>query len=165
MEVKAKSFPTKNGYCHIYTDRLEEERNDFSGKLYTWLSKKGIKRAWFLYFLLLFVLIIAAAISYYVLENYFLAIFFATAAVMDLFAIWRNRNIFISPIVPRNQIQSVIYHQAVPGVSRASFEVFFKPKKRIQKKFIYLPLAQKGGKQVAQSVYYMMKEEGLIKDQ
>ena len=117
MQARAKSFPTKYGYFYIYPDRLEEDRQDFSGKVYRWLSKRGIKRAWFIYFLIFLILILPTFLSYHILENYFLTLFLGISSLVSLYAMWSNRNVGIHQVIPRNQVNQVIYHQAVPGVS------------------------------------------------
>ena len=165
MQARAKSFPTRYGYCYIYPDRLEEERNDVSGKIYRWLSNKGITRAWFLYFIAFLFFLLTTFLVFQFLENYFLTLFLAIVSLVSLYASWVNRNVSILPVIPRNQIDRVIYHQAVPGVSRTRFEVRFSPKKRELKKMIHLPTPHKGNRQLPQSVFYMMKEEGFIRDE
>ncbi len=158
MESRSKYFPTKSGHCHIYSDRIEITS---AASLPRILAKRGIQRVAMLYFLLLLVFAIATGISVWI-ENYFLVAFFAIAWIFSLVSIWQNRNISAASVIDRKHIQKVTYQEAIEGVSRASFSVYFQSKNQVLKRQILLPSIMHNGRMVAQSAYQMFKEEGLI---
>lgn len=162
MSQSRKSFPLKNGYCHIYSDRIEIEREDTPARILKFLEDKGLHRNWLLYLFLMIALLLAGLLAVEI-ENYFLAAFFAASALAALVAVWKNRKVSFSSEILRTQIDHVEYRQAVEGVSRAAFIIHFRPRKALLRRAIYLPTARQGGGQIAQSAYYMMKEEGFLK--
>lgn len=161
MKTAAKSFSIKNGNCHIFPDRIEIINTDPIGRFSAFLFKKGIKRAMVLYLLLLigFVLSLLVALQ---IENYFLAAFFAVCIPLALYYGWTQRKVSLATVIPREQIASIDYNKAVKGVSRASFTIFFTPKKTTLQKPIPLPSLMQKGNQIADTAYWMMKEEGLL---
>ncbi|MDX2249835.1 MAG: hypothetical protein SF052_23830 [Bacteroidia bacterium] len=161
MESRARSFPLKNGYCHLYPDHIQIEQDDISGKILYFLEKKGFSRNWIIYLSLSGVMTLATLIAVQI-ENYFLAAFFAAFSVANLIAAFFSRKVSFASQILREHITSVEYKEAVEGVSRASFTIFFRPKRTILKRNLALPSYRKGDTQIAQAAYYMMKEEKLI---
>ncbi|MEZ4775393.1 MAG: hypothetical protein R3D00_19570 [Bacteroidia bacterium] len=161
MQSRARSFPLKNGYCYLFQDHILIERNDFTGQILHFLEKRGLRRSWIIYLALLIALVLSALLAVKI-ENYFLAAFFAAFAFADLFAIWFSRKVSFASNIQREHITAVEYKEAVQGVSRASFTIFFRPKRATLRRTIFLPSIRKGDTQLAQAAYLMMKEEKLI---
>lgn len=153
MENAARSFPTKNGQCYIYEDRIEIRTGSM-------LEKIGVKRL-FLPYLLLALAFAAAMLVSILIVNYFLAAFFAGAILFSLYFLVTNRNLSVASVIPRDQVDSVRYIPAVPGEARAAFHIIFKPKKRILKRIILLPTGNNGA-EIAQSAQLMFREESLL---
>ena len=161
MRTGPKTFPSKNGLCQLYSDRIEINVNGAFGKLLRWLYGKGFKSMSVIYGLL-FVGFIAATAIAFLIDNYFLAFFFVVFSLVSLYALWINRNVSIAPVIQRREIEKVVYHEAVQGVSRASFDVYFRPEKRLLKRKIFLPSLMQNGAEIANSAYWMMRDEGLV---
>lgn len=161
MRGGSKSFVTKNGHCHLYPDRIEIEHHDIPGRLGAFLYRRGLRRAWVLYLLLSLAMSAAAGASI-LIENFFLAFFFGVLALAALAGVWTQRNMTYAPVVPRSQIESVVYRPAVTGVSRAAFVVYFRPRRRLVQRLISLPSLTQHGTSLADTAYWMMREEGLV---
>ncbi len=161
--VRTRSFDIKNGYCQIYSDRIELQYKGLSGAFLRWLSRRGWRGEGLLYLMLtiLFALLTLTAI---IIENYFLALFFAVFSGVTLFALFQRRQYAFSLKIPRSEIEKVEYKEAVKGVSRAKFIIHFRPKKRLFLREILLPSLMQNGQSVAQSAYWMMRDEGLIQE-
>lgn len=158
MESRSKFFPTKSGQCHIYPDRIELISSSGLDRM---LAKRGVQRMVVIYFILLIVFGIAIGISLWI-NNYFLVAFFAIAWMFSLVSMWTNRNVSAATYIDRKHIERIDYEEAVPGQSRASFTVYFRPKKQLLRRKILLPSILHNGHMVAQSAYYMFKDEGLL---
>ncbi|RMG68090.1 MAG: hypothetical protein D6722_12215 [Bacteroidetes bacterium] len=161
MRGGSKSFATKNGSCHLYPDRIEIENHDLAGRLGAFLYRRGFRRAWVLYLLLALGMALAAASSY-LIDNMFLAAFFAILVPVALIGLWTQRSVTYAPVIPRKEIESVVYRPAVKGVSRATFIIFFRPRKRLMQRLIPLPGITQQGTSLADTAYWMMREEGLV---
>ena len=163
MKPGPKSFSLKSGNCHLYPDRLEVLRSDLQGRIMSSLANKGVHGAYLYYLVACLGLILAAFLSSYI-DNYFLTFFFGVSALVSLYGLWVNRSVSYAHVIPRKQIESVQYKAAVQGVSRASFTIFFRPGKRLYQRKLILPTATHQGTSLADTAFWMMREEGLIKD-
>jgi hypothetical protein len=117
-----------------------------------------------LYFnLLITVALLFAFLLALVIQNYLLASFFAAMAGFYIFLSWQQRNISLTRFIPRDQIESVFFHEAIPGQTRASFVIWFRnPKgKRLQRKLL-LPVRSEQDNMVVQSAIQIMREENLL---
>ncbi|RMG23236.1 MAG: hypothetical protein D6730_14870 [Bacteroidetes bacterium] len=159
MESRSKFFPLKSGQCHIYPDRIEIISDHALGRL---LAKRGIQRVAVIYLLWLLAFSVAIWVSFFI-ENYFLVVFFSIAWLFCLYAMWRNRRVSTASVIDRKHIRKVTYQEAIPGTARASFTIYFQPGKQLLQRKILLPSILQNGQMVAQSAYYMLKDEGLIK--
>ncbi|MEO0473184.1 MAG: hypothetical protein AAF206_26455 [Bacteroidota bacterium] len=155
---RTRSFATRDGYCHLYSDRIEIEQ---SGGLRKWLDQKGIRREAALYLLAVILFAILALVTV-LIENYFLAIFFAGVMLVSLFTAFSQRNTSFAFRIPRSQIEEVHYFPAQEGMSRASFRIDYRSGKSLLKRWVKLPGKTQNGNAIAQSAYWMMKEEGLL---
>lgn len=163
MRSGSKSFPTRNGVCQVFSDRIEFQGNGLTGKLSNWLYNKGFKRVSILYGLLFLGFVLALGISLW-LDNYFLAFFFFISALLDLYALWLNKDISMTPLIIRRNIHQVNFQQAVEGKARASFEIFFEEEGRNYKRKVSLPSLMQNGAAVANSAYWIFRDEGLLKE-
>lgn len=163
MRSGSKSFPTRNGECQIFSDRIEFHERGLGGRLGLWLYKKGFKRVAILYALLFVAFALAFFISLWI-ENYFLAFFFFGASLMDLYAVWTNRQLSLTPLIIRKDIQEVIFQKAIEGKARASLEVFFEEGGNVYKKKVSLPSLMHNGAAVENSAYWILRDEGFIKN-
>ena len=101
------------------------------------------------------------ALLFISLQNYFLAVFLAIAALFSLRLAWINRKISFAPFISKKQIEYISYHPAVPGESRTSFQIIYNSGKRTLIRRLTLPT--KKGEMIAQSAYFMVKDTGLLK--
>ncbi|MEM7368245.1 MAG: hypothetical protein AAF587_06550 [Bacteroidota bacterium] len=125
------------------------------------MESKGIHGA-YIYYVIAFVGLLTATFLTRLIDNYFLAFFFAISALGALYGLWVNRQISYATHIPRAQIESVAYAPAVQGVSRATLSILFRPKKRLYRRKLILPNATHQGTSLADTAYWMMREEGLI---
>ncbi len=164
MRGGVKSFNTKNGYCHIYPDRLEIIRKDAVGWITLFLTKRGYRRAWVLYLLLSIAMVIATMLSISI-GNYFLVLFFLLATLLTLGAAWKNRDLSFAPVIQKKNMDKVVYHRAVEGESRATFVVYFKTSEessKLLRRIIPLPTRTHQGTSLADTAYWMMRDEGWL---
>lgn len=161
--VRTRSFSTKNGYCNLFPDRIELENRGPGGRFQKWLGKLGWRSVGLLYLLLAMAFLLAGLLATYI-DNLFLAAFFAAFGLVSLYASWIRRKFAFTHKIPRNQIEAVRYFEAVKGVSRARFEVDFRPKKRLYVREILMPSLLQNGQTEAQSAYWMMREEGFLQE-
>lgn len=154
MENLSRSFPIRNGQCHIYEDRLEIR----TGGL---IEKMGIKRLFLPYLLLMLAFALAMLVSVWIV-NYFLAAFFGSAMLFSLYFLWTHRSLSVASVIPRDQIESIEYHPAIPGQARASFQIWFRPKRKRLYREVFLPGSSSEGAIIAQSAQAMFREEGLL---
>ena len=137
MRSGSKSFPTRNGTCQIFTDRIEFHGEGLSGRLSNWLYQKGFKRVSILYALLFFAFLLALVISLWIV-NYFLAFFFFGASLVVLYGLWTNRQVSLTPLITRRDIIEVNFQKAVEGKARASMEILFEEEGKKFKKLVSL---------------------------
>lgn len=163
MRSGSKSFPTRNGTCQIFTDRIEFHGQGLSGRLSNWLYNKGFKRVSILYALLFFTFLLALVISLWIV-NYFLAFFFFGASLVALYGLWTNRQVSLTPLITRRDIIGVNFQKAVEGKARASMEILFEEEGKKYKKLVSLPSLMQNGAAVENSAYWILRDEGLIKD-
>lgn len=163
MRGGAKSFNTKYGYCHLYPDRIELVRKDWVGWLMGFLFRRGYRRAVVLYVLLSIGLGLALLLSLSI-SNYFLSFFFLVATLVTIYASVRNRDLSFALVIPKKSIEKVNYHRAVEGESRATFVVYFRPNEGqpLLRRIIPLPTRTHQGTTLADTAYWMMRDEGLV---
>ena len=158
----SKSFPTKTGYCHVFPDRIEIERSGWMGSLSGFLFGKGIHRIFGVY-LFVMVLLVISLFVVLAIENYLLSIFFFGMIGFYGWSLWKSRDLSAAPVIYRNQIEKVGYHEAIKGVSRAYFTLFYAPKEgQTLRRLVMLPSTLKGGDRIAESAVWIMKEEGFL---
>lgn len=168
MRTSAKTFNIKSGSCTIYRDRIEIYQNDLSGKIGKWLFKRNIYSGGPSYLLLALGLFLASGLAFFI-QNYFLCAFLFATAVIGFFLFFQNRKLSFVPLVLRSQITQLKYHEAIPGKSRPFFEISFAPQPEdkpgyILVRKIVLPNTLHNGTSVADTAYWIMKDEGLIND-
>ncbi|MEM8889444.1 MAG: hypothetical protein AAGD28_15820, partial [Bacteroidota bacterium] len=69
-----------------------------------------------------------------------------------------------TPLIIRRDIIEVNFQKAVEGKARASMEILFEEEGKKFKKLISLPSLMQNGAEVANSAYWILRDEGLIKD-
>lgn len=161
MEPKAKRFPTLHGFCVIYSDRVEIVDQRMLGRLNQWLNNNKLSGKRVFYIVLILFFLLAALVSF-VLEIYFLLIFFMASLAFVFHDIWKNRKLSFAPLIPKKDITEVHYLEAVPGERRAAFHIYFQIKEKVRLRRIQLPRQSKQTTMVAQSAYQMMKDAGLL---
>lgn len=153
-----RTFPLKQGSCHVYPEGVEIRQVGFLSALVTRLNGRK------LYFNLLVSLGLGlACLLALVIKNYLLASFFAAMTAFYAFLSWQQRDISLSRFIPRDQIESVFFQEAIPGQSRASFVIWYRNArgKRLQRK-ILLPTRNEHDNMVVQSAIQIMREEKLL---
>mgnify|MGYP006268340823 CR=1 FL=1 len=163
MKAGAKSFNLQGGYCYLYPDRVEIQRNDALGRLTQFLSRRGYQRALVLYLLLSLGLALGA-LTTLLIDNLFLAAFFAILIPFSLGAAWVNRDLSFAPVIPKRSIEQVAYRRAVPGEARAKFVIHFRPDKRRLRRVLAMPPQTHQGTSLADTAYWMLRDDGLIQD-
>ncbi|MEL6804522.1 MAG: hypothetical protein AAFO91_12170, partial [Bacteroidota bacterium] len=136
--VRTRSFDIKNGYCLLYSDRIELQYKGLRGWWLRWMSGRGWRSEGLLY-LLLSIVFALLALTAVIIENYFLALFFVVFCGVTVVALFQRQQYAFSVVIPRSEIESVAFREAVKGVSRAKFIVQFRPKKRLYLREILLP--------------------------
>lgn len=161
MKAGAKSFNIKGGYCHLYPDRIEIVRQDAWGRLIKLLFRRGYQRMRILYLLLAIGMAIAALITI-LIDNLFLGSFFGLLVPISLLAAWMNRDLSFAPVISKRSIEEVVYRRAVQGEARAAFIIYFRPEQQCLRRIISLPTHVHQGTSLADTAYWMMRDEGLI---
>ena len=113
--------------------------------------------------MLFFAFLLALAISLWIV-NYFLAFFFFGAALVTLYGLWTNRQVSLTPMITRRDILEVNFQKAIEGKARASMEILFEEEGKKFKKLVSLPSLMQNGAAVENSAYWILRDEGLIKD-
>ncbi|MEM6265278.1 MAG: hypothetical protein AAGI38_22445 [Bacteroidota bacterium] len=162
MQETARSFPTKSGYFHIYSDRIELEANGVADRITRFLHGMGITRMWGINLMWLSALVLAILVSL-VIDNYLLVAFFGAISLWQVWNMWRTRDISSSYSIQRDRVDRITYHPAVKGSSRAFFTIhFFTKKGRSLRRTVSLPGSNQEGGAIAQSAQVMLREEGLL---
>lgn len=161
MQTHAKSFAIQHGTCHVYADRIEIRRQDIWGKLMSFLFARGLKRMFVLYggLAVLFGLGIWGG---WLLQNYFLSWFFSIASFFCLLLAWQQRKQSFAPVIFREQIDAIIYSPVVEGKSRAHFDIQFHLGNQHLLRTLPIPSRTHRGTSLADTAYWMLKDEGLI---
>ena len=161
MQVNAKTFPLRSGSCHIYPDSIHIRGKGASYFLSRLFYKWGFERS-VVFYGLLTISFIACLLLSIGIQNYFLAVFFALAAVFSLRLAWVNRKISFAPVIAKKQITYIEYLPAIPGERRNSFLIVYQNGDRTLHRRLVLPTLK--GEMIAQSAYYMVKDTGLLQE-
>ena len=162
MRATTRSFPLREGQCILHYDRIELVYPGPKGWFLAWANKRKLTSMAFWYFVGA-VGFLATALFSVIIDNWFLAFFFFAFALLSVVGSVAYRSLSLRTNIERALIEEVVYREAVEGVSRAYFEVFFRPGKQLRVRKLSLPGKHQQGGQIANSAYWMMKEEGLIK--
>jgi hypothetical protein len=161
MKPGARAFSIKGGQCHLYPDRIEVRRSDGVGRLTEFLFRRGYQRAIILYLLLALGLLLAALLAFSI-DNYFLTSFLGAMALIAAGYAWTNRDLSFAPVIPKRSVEATQYRRAVQGEARAAFIIYFRPGKHLLRRVILLPTRTHQGTSLADTAYWMMRDEGLI---
>lgn len=161
MKPGVRSFTIKGGQCHLYPDRIEIRRSDWVGSLTNFLFRKGYQRAIILYLMLAIGLFLAAVLAL-LIENYFLASFLLGMGVLAGGTAIVNRDLSFVPVIPKRSIEKTEYRRAIQGEARAAFIIYFRPDRQLLKRVILLPTLTHQGTSLADTAYWMMRDEGLV---
>ena len=120
-----KIFRTKSGFCHILADKIVLTRDGVIGVLSEVTVGNQIYRALFFYGLL------SAGMLYFGYKAFesreiLQAVFFAIIGFYLVYGIIKSLNNSATPVIDRNQIDSVQLKKGIKGLTRARFEVFFR---------------------------------------
>lgn len=161
MRSATKSFAIKDGLCLIYPDRLECQYRGLRGRWLRWANRKGWvgQGGWYVLAALGFLGAVGLSIG---INNWFLAFFFVVCALLALAAAWANRHATWQLVIDRKHIERVQYHPPIDGQARGSFLIDYRPGRRLRRRKISLPSLLQGGKEIANSAFWMMRDEGLI---
>ncbi|MEL6675031.1 MAG: hypothetical protein AAFR61_22680 [Bacteroidota bacterium] len=161
MRQGPKSFPTRNGYCQVFSDRIEIHTDGLAGQLSRWFYSKGIRRVSIFYVLSSLAFLIASFVAIGI-GNWFLAVFFFLAVALSVYALFINRQNSIAPLILRKDIDKVDYQAAVKGESRAAFTIFFKDHGKAMKRRVPLPSLMQNGAEIANTAFWIMRDAGLV---
>lgn len=155
-----KSFETKTGFCHVFTDKIVLSK-DLNGTIKV-VANNNIKRIFLLHGLV-------SIYNFYMFYNsinekkYFFSILFLVIGLIFTFGIFNSLNNSTTPIIFRNSIKEVVFIKAKPYITRAYFEVYFTDENNSTKKrLIMLPGSFSNGKSETEKALKIFKEEGLI---
>lgn len=158
---ETRKFRTKNGFCHVMHDRIVFTHSGWVGILGDLVGEGQMRRV------LLFFSTLAALALYLGYYNYdqnrlFWAGFFGLVGLYMIYGIFKNWNTTLDPILERESIKEVIYHQAKDSLGFPSFEVRIQDEKGNRRRIIALPRMSKKNKRDVQSAVGIMVQEGLI---
>ena len=160
--VTAKKFRTKNGYCHIMADRIVLTHNGFFGRLSALAMEGQMGRILALFGTLSVIVFYFAYVIYEKGETYW-AFLFALIGIYMLYAIIKNANNSVHPIILRNQITEVIPLDEVKGISPPGFEIIFKNLSgKMRKRIISLPGQFSKYPDELKLAKKLLREEGLL---
>lgn len=157
----AKSFAIRNGTCTLYVDHVAIQGQDVVQRLANGLYGRGMVSAMPL-MMALAGLLVMASISTLVISNYFLFAFMATMTALAVGYMLRNRNLSFTPRIEKSAIKKVDYFKAQPGVARARFVIYFTHNGQLLKRILTIPNRVYNGTSLADSAYWMMKDEGYL---
>lgn len=167
ISAEEKTFRTKTGFCHVLPDKIVLTRNGILGSVAAVTVGNTISRTRVIQGILTLGLFYAAFYSY---QNRNLFMFhrpflFLALAGYLIFNIVRSFKLSATPIIERAQISQVVFHEALRGLIRPYFEVFFENEKgRIKKRLILLPGSLMDSQRAeTEKALQIMKEEGIIK--
>jgi hypothetical protein len=162
MNETEKIFATKTGFCHVLPDRIILSREGIIGNISETTAGNTISRILILY-IIVSCLFIFGAYTFYVEGQFPQMMIFGLVALYFLFGIIRSLNNSAAPVIERDKIRSVKFRSAIPGLTRAHFEIRFQDTKgKIKKRLILLPGSMSGGQNETETAIRIMKEEGLL---
>ncbi len=161
MAVAARVFSFDAGDCHLYPDRIEIRRKGLWGIIDRYLYERGIVRmAWFNGWLLAGALVFALVML--IIQNYFLTLFLMGMAGVIGWLTVRSWSVSFAPVIDREAIQEVEWHDAVPGVSRTAIVFRFERKGQLLNQVVRLARTTQGGEGLAEAARKMLRDDGLL---
>lgn len=159
-----KVFRTKTGYCHVFPDKIVLSRSGVAGELAKGLVGGGIGRIVVIYS----VLVLFAGYQSWIAfgqGRMMTSILFISLALALAYNIFRGRNNSAASVLDRSSIKRVLFKAALPGATRALFEVYFTDTSgKERKRLIMLPGSLTGGVAETEKALGIMREEGLLVD-
>lgn len=93
------------------------------------------------------------------------AILFSGLTILFTYDVFRSRNNSAAPVLDRSSIKRVVFKAAVPGATRAFFEVYFTDTLgKERKRLIMLPGSLTGGPEETEKALRIMRAEGLLEE-
>lgn len=164
--TKEKTFRTKTGFCHILPDKIILSRDGIAGAVAEVTVGNQISRTLILQGIIALGLIYAAIDSYQhrTLLTFYRPFAFGALSAFLIYNILRSSKNSATPIIERNKIKQVKFKEAIEGLTRSRFEVFFEDEKgRVKKRLILLPGSIMDNQQTeTDKALQIMKEEGMI---
>ena len=161
METE-KKFKTKTGFCHILPDKIILTRDGIIGNVAKITVGNGINRILIIYSAIS-IFLIYSAYSNFKKDEKFSAIFFSLIAFYLIYNIIKSRNNSASPIIERNKIKGVKFHNGKIGITRSRFEIKFEDENgKIKNRLIMLAGSLNDGKRETENALEIMKSENLI---
>lgn len=157
-----KKFKTKNGFCHILSDKIVLTRDGFVGNVSEVVVGNKISRILTIYGILSLALFYLAYKGY-TNDKVGGALFFGVIGVFLVYGIFKSFKNSATPVIYRDKIQGIIFKPGFPGATRSRFEVFFKDDKgKIKKRLIMLPGSMNEGDNETEKALKVMIDENLI---
>jgi hypothetical protein len=157
-----KIFRTKSGFCHILSDKIILSRNGIRGDFSKVVVGNNISRILIIYTILSCILMYGAY-DLYVKGQQFQTMIFGLLGLYLIYGVIRSLNNSATPIIERNKIKNVIFIKAIPGITRARFEILFEDEEsKIKKRVILLPGSLQNGSLETELAVKIMKEEKLL---
>lgn len=160
--ITAKKFRTKNGYCHIMSDRIVLTHSGFFGRLSALAMEGKMSRILTFFGTLSLVIFYISYLTFQNEESFWGFLFMAIGLYM-IYAIAKNARNSVHPIILRNQITEVIQLEEVKGISPPGFEVIFKNLSgKMRKRIISLPGQFSKYPDELRLAKKLLREEGLL---
>lgn len=157
-----KSFETKAGFCHVFTDKIVLSRDININNISKVQPKNNIKSLLIIYGLISIFLFY----KFYTIlmeRDYVFSLFFLFFGLYLLYGMITSINSSTTSLIYRNSIKEVVFIKAKPYLTRAYFNVYFSDENNnTKKRLIMLPGSFSNGKVETEKALKIFKEEGLI---
>ena len=158
-----KTFKTKTGFCHIFSDRIVLTRDGVVGNVTKVTVGNNITRTLIIYG------VITVGLFYFGYESYkngqtLQSILFGLIGIYLIYGIFNSLNNSATPIFDRHRIKDVKLKKAIKGLTRSRIEVMFEDEGgKIKKRLIMLPGSLIDGQSETEKAIEIMKTEKLLK--
>ena len=157
-----KSFETKTGFCHVFTDKIVLSRDVNIININKVQPNNNIKSVLIVYGLIS-IFLFYKSYTIFMEKDYVFSLFFLCLGLYLFYGMITSKNSSTTSLIYRNSIKEVVFIKAKPYLTRAYFEVYFSNENSTTKKrLIILPSSFSNGKSETEKALKIFKEEGLI---
>lgn len=157
-----KSFETKTGFCHVFTNKIVLSRDMNKNNICKVVASNNINST-LIIFGLISIFLFYKSYVIFMEKEFFFSLFNLALGLYFVYTILTNINNSTTSLIYRDSIKKVVFTKAKPYLTRAYFEVYFSDEKNSTKKrLIMLPGSFSNGKSETEKALRIFKEEGLI---